>query len=271
VFIDVNDRLGSERAAVLQAASRIVARRASIRVLVDGQRFTGAARLLWPQGSKQRAGHRSGAAGPRRQDAFRLHGAVGFARAACGFRDALVITADPTIAFYKATVTLQYAVSLNFFTCPSLDITWCGSPGIVFVNNTAYLVNTDVYFEAGSTITLMAVPNPGYVFTGWLQGLGNTSQAYLNSFPLARRGERITVLDTGFGPYQATFPDGFAATHADTLTDHAQLLLKAKSLSPNTPELPRGTSAWWPFVSAYRSPANGCRDRRDQSPRRWTR
>src|SRR5205823_13217903 len=30
---------------------------------------------------------------------------------------------------------------------PSLDITACGSPCAVFVNNAAYLVNTDVYFD----------------------------------------------------------------------------------------------------------------------------
>jgi uncharacterized repeat protein (TIGR02543 family) len=151
---------------------------------VDGQRFVGSATFLWPQGSKHTLDI----------DALQQDPISKMRRAFTGWTDStgiltgsaahLVITADPSITFYKAALTLQYELSLNFFTCPMADPRLCGSPGTVFVNNAPYLVNTDMYLDAGSTVTLVAVPNAGYVFTGWLQSSGNASQAYLTSFTL---------------------------------------------------------------------------------------
>src|SRR5258708_2388151 len=177
-------------ARTLQAAAPIAATRvytdpAATSFLVDGKRFTGAATFLWPQGSKHTLDI----------DPVQYDLVIKARFAFNGWSDStgllsvagthLVITADPAIISYKASVTQQFAVSLNFFTCPSLNISACGAPGTVVVNNASYLVNTDVYFDAGSTITLMAVPNPGYVFTGWLQSSGGaTTQAYLSSFSL---------------------------------------------------------------------------------------
>ena len=80
---------------------------------------------------------------------------------------------------------MQHAVSLNFFSCASADLSVCGgSPGTIYVNNAPFTVNAEVYLDAGSAVNLRAAPNPGFVFTGWLQGLGNGTQAYLNSFTL---------------------------------------------------------------------------------------
>src|SRR5579859_497382 len=176
---------GTLQAAATIAATRVYTDLAATSFLVDGQRFTGAATFLWPQGSKHTLDIDPLQYDPVVKQRFAFNGwsdSTGLLSAAGTH---LVITADPSISFYKAAVTLQYAVSLNFFTCPSADISACGSPGKLVVNNAAYLVNTDVYFDAGSTITLMAVPNPGYVFTGWLQSSGaNTAQAYLSSFSL---------------------------------------------------------------------------------------
>lgn len=175
---------GTLQADTTIAATRVYTDPAAASFVVDGQRFTGAAAFLWPQGSKHTLDIDPVQQDPIIKARFLFTGWSESTGLLSASGTHLVITADPSITFYKAAVTLQYAVSLNFFTCPILDITLCGSPGVVLVNNVAYLINTDVYFDAGSTITLMAVPNPGYVFTGWLQGLGNTIQAYLNSFPL---------------------------------------------------------------------------------------
>jgi len=163
------------QAAATIAATRVYTDPGATSFLVDGQRFTGAATFLWPQGSKHTLDI----------DPIQFDLIIKARFAFNGWSDStgllsvagthLVVTADPAITFYKASVTPQFAVSLNFFTCPSLDISACGSPGAVVVNNAAYLVNTDVYFDAGSNITLMALPNPGYVFTGWLQSSGGNT------------------------------------------------------------------------------------------------
>ena len=151
---------------------------------VDGQFFTDSATFLWPQGSKHTLDI----------DAVQTDLVVKTRHSFTGWTDStgilsvstphLVITADPAITFYKATMTLQYAVSLNFFTCPGGDVSFCGSPGTVLVNDIPYLVNTDVYLDAGSAVNLRAVPNAGYVFTGWSNSVGTPGQAYLSSFTL---------------------------------------------------------------------------------------
>jgi uncharacterized protein (TIGR03437 family) len=50
----------------------------------------------------------------------------------------------------------------------------------------------------------------------------------------ARRGERLTALGTGFGPYQVQPLDGFAVPNAgsDKLADHAQLIIEGKAIEP---------------------------------------
>jgi uncharacterized protein (TIGR03437 family) len=50
----------------------------------------------------------------------------------------------------------------------------------------------------------------------------------------ARRGELITALGTGFGPYQVQPLDGFAAPDSEIskLADHAELLFNGKLIEP---------------------------------------
>jgi uncharacterized protein (TIGR03437 family) len=50
----------------------------------------------------------------------------------------------------------------------------------------------------------------------------------------ARRGERITALGTGFGPYQHQPLEGFAVPNSDSdkLTDHVQLIFEGKVIEP---------------------------------------
>ncbi len=150
---------------------------------VDGQSYTSAATFLWPQGSK----HTLNIVPVQQASTYKAQWSFTGWTDSTGILSTsspiVVITADPGISWFEASLTLQYAVSLNFFTCPA-GATVCSGPGTVFVNTIPYTVNTDVYLNAGSAVTLQAVPNPGYVFTGWLQGIGNSSQAFLNSFTL---------------------------------------------------------------------------------------
>jgi uncharacterized protein (TIGR03437 family) len=148
---------------------------------VDGQLYTNSFTFLWPQGSKHTLSITTAQQVPGAKTQYTFTGWTDSTGTPFVSTPTVVITADPSITWYQAVLTLQYAVSLNFFSC-SAGV--CSGPGTVFVNGTAYSTNTDIYFNAGSTITLRAEPAPGYVFTGWLQGIGNSSQGFLNSFTL---------------------------------------------------------------------------------------
>ena len=150
---------------------------------VDGQTYASAASFLWPQGSKHTLDILPVQSAATYKAQFAFTGWTDSTGILTGSSPIQIVTADPGISWYKASVTLQYAVTLNFYTCPAGSGN-CNSPGTVLVNNTPYTENTDVYLNAGSKVTLQAVPNPGYVFTGWLAGIGNSSQAFLNSFTL---------------------------------------------------------------------------------------
>ena len=151
---------------------------------VDGQRFDQPATFLWPQGSKHTLNIDAVQPAAYTKVSYSFTGWSDSAGAIPGSSPMLIVTADPSITYYQAAVTVDYAVSLNFFACDSADPAACDSPGTVFVNDIPYVRNTDVYLAGGSTVVLRAVPNPGYVFTGWLPGYGNATQAYVNSFTL---------------------------------------------------------------------------------------
>src|ERR1044071_8191837 len=84
--------------------------------------------------------------------------------------DTVVVTADPSISNVIARFGNEYALHLNFNPCG--DAISCPSPGTIYVNGAAYLFDQDVYIAAGGNATLIAVPNPGYVFVGWEPGPG---------------------------------------------------------------------------------------------------
>lgn len=137
---------------------------------VDGQQYTSAATFLWPQGSKHALSI------VPVQETYTNNTQYAFT----GWKDStgiltttdpvVIVTADPGITWFEATLNLQYAVTLDIINCPPSPSV-CASPGTVFVNNTPYSVSTNVYLTAGSAVTLEAVPNPGFVFNGWLGGL----------------------------------------------------------------------------------------------------
>ena len=150
---------------------------------VDGQSYESAATFLWPQGSKHTLSITPIQQASSYKARYAFTGWTDSTGVLTGGNPVVVITADPGIGWYSASLTLQYAISLNFNVCaPGQSV--CSGPGTVLVNNVPYTVNADVYLNAGSKVTLQAIPNPGYVFTGWLAGVGTPSQAFLSSFTL---------------------------------------------------------------------------------------
>jgi len=151
--------------------TRISASAKDARFQVDGSWFIGSALFTWPAGSKHvltTYDWQYAYGNPKARYVFR-----GWNTAAgplASLAPSATITADPAIPWYNAELTTQYAVSLVFFRCGDPP---CDGPGTVWVNFVApagYSQDTDVWIDAGSTVSLQAVPSPGYLFTGWLNG-----------------------------------------------------------------------------------------------------
>jgi uncharacterized protein (TIGR03437 family) len=97
------------------------------------------------------------------------------------------ITANPAITTIQATLTVSYAVKLNFYAAPSAnDPPTCAAPGptgvipageyrpgVVYIGSTCYWSTTTAFIQANSAVNLNAFPYPGFVFLGWdLNGQG---------------------------------------------------------------------------------------------------
>src|SRR5450432_1959208 len=134
---------------------------------VDGQWFHGTAVFTWPAGSKHLLAIDSRQYGTNTLQNTRYlfqhwnssAGALGSSS------NQVTITADAHIGWYRAELQVEYAIWLRFFHCGDA----CTSPGTVWINQIAYQQDTDVWADAGSTVSLDAAPNAGYVFAGWNQ------------------------------------------------------------------------------------------------------
>jgi hypothetical protein len=166
--------------AAIISSTRIYTQPRGASFYVDGDKFIDSATFLWPQGSKHTLNTDVLQLDPLVKKRYAFSQWTNSTALNTNPSPVQIISADPAITSYTAVFTLQYAVSLNFFAC-----TGCaGSPGTVYVNDIAHPGSGDTYFDAGTAITLRAVPNPGYVFIGWMQGLYDPTQAYLTSITL---------------------------------------------------------------------------------------
>jgi len=150
--------------------TRIYASAADANFQVDGQQFIGAAVFSWPAGSKHIL-----SIDPWQDTRTQPPGRYVFQQwttpaGALGSGTNLVtITADPGIPWYRADLNTEYTLTLVFYQCNGSP---CLSPGTVSVNQVAYQQDAQIWLAAGSSVTLQATPNPGFVFTGWSQGPG---------------------------------------------------------------------------------------------------
>lgn len=79
----------------------------------------------------------------------------------------LIVTADPAFQIYRAVYRTQYLLRIVLETCPE-DHGNCATPGSVFVDGARLTSATELWIEAGKTVRLEAIPNPGFVCAGWV-------------------------------------------------------------------------------------------------------
>jgi uncharacterized protein (TIGR03437 family) len=216
---------------------------------VDGQVYFQPFSAVWPQGSKHVLS--TDIVQPdRTQKAQYLFQSWAMPNGQLPPGNTITVTADPANPTFQATFTAQYALTLSFFGCP--DPTHCASPGTIYIGGAPYISDTDVYLGAGSTVTLMAVPNSGYVFTGWAGGPNQNVQGMIDSvtlnnpvvvspmFQVARKINLVTIpaglevlADRAMVPTPTTLEWGWGSVH---------------SLSPVSPQEDQFGS-WWAFSS----------------------
>jgi hypothetical protein len=159
-----------------QVVTRVSATAPDAVFLVDGQAYGNAAVFSWPTGSKHtlQIGPWQYAPGQTKTRYDFLH----WSTPAGPLPDpsgTVTITAAPGVTSYNADLSIEYAVSLNFFQCGDGP---CVSPGTIWANQTAYIQDADIWVAAGSAASLMASPSSGYVFTGWAQTGGLAAPVY---------------------------------------------------------------------------------------------
>lgn len=202
---------------------------------VDGQWYMGTAQFSWQAGSKHLLSI-SGVqySGPAFKTRYRFSGWISSNRPSDpvatppvdpGVSNQLVVTADPGVTWYLANLTLQYALSLSFYSCVNIP----QSPGRVYVNHVGYDCDADVWFLPGAPVLLEAVPIDGRIFAGWQQGADlpviysftlNAPTIVYPKFVLARAIVLSTapdglelIADRAVAPSPTTLEWGWTTTH----------------------------------------------------------
>jgi len=138
--------------------------------IVDGGAYWHAMTAFWPIGSKHTLSIPQGTGVSYSPDLLTMFTFASWQWSGGPLAGtSITVTADPSIAQYVATFTAQYQFGIQYFYCS--DASSCAaSPGIILVNGTAISSNTSSWQAPGSSITLQATPNPGWIFAGWRAG-----------------------------------------------------------------------------------------------------
>jgi uncharacterized protein (TIGR03437 family) len=215
---------------------------------VDGHEYLHAVTAIWPAGSKHAL-----AVSNTVQHGSNIRYLFKGWQSAGGLLPGgnnVTVTADPSLKEYYADFQGQYLLTLSFFECP--DPKFCPSPGTIYLNGGAINSDRQMYVDAGSVLELMAVPNPGYVFTGWAPAAGQTVQGFLNSVPMngpmVVRPQFQIARQVRF----ATVPDGLEVLADRTPVTTPSTLEwgweSAHTVGVTSPQMDR-YGKWWAFAS----------------------
>lgn len=168
---------------------------------VDGIRYQRSQTFVWPTGSKHtlEADLESQSSGVETRWTFTSwkddRGLIGN-----GTSPSQVVTASPSIGSYQITYTREFRIQFIFYSAAGLAPgAACTAPGLgdspfpgqVFVNQQCYQSSFSSYYPSGQVLTLSAVPNPGFVFSGWLVNAAVPGDAFLRTYTV--RGPAVVT------------------------------------------------------------------------------
>lgn len=171
---------------------RIFAEPTDAYFFVDGVRYRSAQTFFWTTGSKHTLAN-----DPLTQtgsiDTRFTFGKWEDSRGllATGTNPVQVVTADPAITFFKINYIREFRIQFSLFSAPGLgagagcNLPSAGPspfPGKLYVNDACYQSSVAAYFALGSVLNLTAVPNSGFVFTGWLLNGNPPGDAFVRSY-----------------------------------------------------------------------------------------
>ena len=167
---------------------------------VDGQVYNHPMSAIWPAGSKHVLSVDGGVQdGGWTKTRFSFKG-WSYANMVAPGGNTIIVVADPAVTSYTAAFDLQYALTLNYFSCP--DPVNCDSPGKIYVGGAPYGQTQDVWLSANSHVVLTPVPNTGWVFDSWQPGpnqsiLGAQNTVTMNGpvavYPVFRQAKKINL------------------------------------------------------------------------------
>jgi uncharacterized protein (TIGR03437 family) len=163
----------------------------------------------------------------------------------------MIVTAGPATPEYHAVFDAQYLLNLLFYGCED-PVSCPYSPGVIYVGTSAYNSDQNIWLEAGTSVTLLAFPNPGYVFAGWQPGANQVIQGFQNTVTLKAPVSVYPMFQVARRINLATVPDGL-----QVLADRAPVLTpttmewgwgSTHSVGPISPQQEQ-TGHWWVFSS----------------------
>ena len=141
---------------------------------VDGIQYRGSQTFVWPTGSKHTldADLENQTGGVDTRWTFSAwkdnRGLLGD-----GTKRLQTVTANPAITSYEIAYSVEHRIQFIFYSAPGLPSgatcsTSSAFPGQLFVNNVCFQTSYAAYYPANQELSMQAVPNAGFVFTGWL-------------------------------------------------------------------------------------------------------
>lgn len=192
-------------------STRIVSVPSGLQVDIDGQTHVTPVTFLWPEGSRHTL-HSFTQVGTGSNTRY-VFGGWSANRPLLTASDPLIVTANRDVTEFTATFSAQFLIRVVYFDCSGYapageDCPQSVSPGTVIVGGNKFTQSGSFYTGAG-TLALQATPSPAavgqdspWIFVGWYNGLGNDSQAFLNTanvtgpmsiYPRFVRGRKVTI------------------------------------------------------------------------------